>query len=268
VSEPTQNRVRVEGSRTRCPYCHDDVQTDESTWVACAGCLARHHGACWEESGCCSACGAEDRLARIAGETAARLTPLAAEDERHADSNVALGGPPRIGLGRFFEGEATIEDAAWLQATVRRAIKVNGRVALEGRSMVWRPHGETGCKSTTLTVSLTSKAGKTELRFDEDLRGYFALFVLALGAIFMTATLPAVVGGLATVGLPFLSTVLLPLLAVGHFLVARAVFKNYAQRREAKLNGLMEQLSDGLAWSPASPTPERSATLKQPLKKE
>lgn len=38
----------------RCPYCHDDVAAAES--VACQGCLARHHGSCWEESGRCATC--------------------------------------------------------------------------------------------------------------------------------------------------------------------------------------------------------------------
>jgi membrane-associated protease RseP (regulator of RpoE activity) len=53
--------VRVNANR--CPFCHDDVVRDADTEnVVCGGCLARHHSACWEESGSCSACGASRPL--------------------------------------------------------------------------------------------------------------------------------------------------------------------------------------------------------------
>lgn len=47
----------------RCPYCHTDVLPQRD--VACAGCLAPHHTACWDEHGQCSACGSRARFAAI-----------------------------------------------------------------------------------------------------------------------------------------------------------------------------------------------------------
>jgi hypothetical protein len=44
----------------RCPFCHEQVQAKE--WVACAACLARHHEACWAESGRCATCRYETKL--------------------------------------------------------------------------------------------------------------------------------------------------------------------------------------------------------------
>lgn len=49
--------VRVASSRARCPFCHADVDADAADWVACKGCLARHHLPCWGESGACATCG-------------------------------------------------------------------------------------------------------------------------------------------------------------------------------------------------------------------
>jgi hypothetical protein len=54
-------RVRVEGSPTRCPYCHDGVSGQQPT-VVCEQCLSRHHAPCWVEA--CASCGATERMVR------------------------------------------------------------------------------------------------------------------------------------------------------------------------------------------------------------
>jgi len=51
--------IRTSHSPIRCPYCHDDVEREKEQWVACEGCLARHHAGCWSEGGCCGSCGEE-----------------------------------------------------------------------------------------------------------------------------------------------------------------------------------------------------------------
>lgn len=56
--EPVErDDVRVLGSPHRCPFCHEQVDAGAADQVACRGCLARHHGECWRESGRCAACG-------------------------------------------------------------------------------------------------------------------------------------------------------------------------------------------------------------------
>jgi hypothetical protein len=54
--QPVESDLEI--SLHRCPFCHDSVSVDQEGWVACSGCLARHHRACWEESGCCGSCSA------------------------------------------------------------------------------------------------------------------------------------------------------------------------------------------------------------------
>ena len=61
-SLPPQERDDVKLAVSRCPYCRDDVAAEGS--AVCEGCLARHHPACWDEAGACSACGSASRLER------------------------------------------------------------------------------------------------------------------------------------------------------------------------------------------------------------
>jgi hypothetical protein len=65
VSLETTRDVRAEASPVRCPFCHDGVDVEQDAWRACEKCLARHHGACWDEAGRCSACGSSAALARV-----------------------------------------------------------------------------------------------------------------------------------------------------------------------------------------------------------
>lgn len=73
--------------RNRCPYCHDDLELEEEAWIACAGCLARHHEGCWAEGGACGACGGGERLAPVQ-EAGVRLEEAAPPPP---DSGMVLG---------------------------------------------------------------------------------------------------------------------------------------------------------------------------------
>jgi hypothetical protein len=64
AEERRHEEVSVAGSLARCPYCHDEVAPGAGEWVACESCLARHHEACWNESGRCATCKGTRFLAR------------------------------------------------------------------------------------------------------------------------------------------------------------------------------------------------------------
>lgn len=74
-------RVRVEPREAganparplRCPYCHADVTVDLEPSVACERCDARHHLACWRESGRCAACRDARRIPPEGGPPGSRL---------------------------------------------------------------------------------------------------------------------------------------------------------------------------------------------------
>lgn len=78
--EPAELRadVHVQKSLVRCPFCHDEVRTDDGAdaWLACGGCLARHHASCWNEAGGCGTCRGTTPLALA--KPAARSTSRAA----------------------------------------------------------------------------------------------------------------------------------------------------------------------------------------------
>lgn len=85
--------VHVAASPTRCPFCHDEASAAGS--VACQGCLARHHAACWDEAGRCAACGAAVKLAPPGGEEVA----AAWEAEASERSRRVVRGLQRLILG-------------------------------------------------------------------------------------------------------------------------------------------------------------------------
>lgn len=53
--------VTIRAAALRCPFCHDHVNA-EKPWIACAGCLARHHKACWRDNKKCASCGGKKAL--------------------------------------------------------------------------------------------------------------------------------------------------------------------------------------------------------------
>jgi hypothetical protein len=56
-SAPEKESLKLATSASRCPYCHADVtERGPRDWVACEGCLARHHASCWKEHRHCASC--------------------------------------------------------------------------------------------------------------------------------------------------------------------------------------------------------------------
>lgn len=45
-------RLRPVESQPVCPYCRDDLASDDATAMGCPRCSALYHGECWEEAGC------------------------------------------------------------------------------------------------------------------------------------------------------------------------------------------------------------------------
>src|SRR5205807_9056797 len=67
-------RLRVDASPTRCPYCKD-VLSDVKDLVACARCGARHHESCHREHGSCATCGSTETLVHRSVARARRESP-------------------------------------------------------------------------------------------------------------------------------------------------------------------------------------------------
>lgn len=67
-----ESRDDIVVSQSRCPYCHDDVPAAAEDGVVCATCLARHHEACWQETGRCASCRHGERLRRESSPAAPR----------------------------------------------------------------------------------------------------------------------------------------------------------------------------------------------------
>lgn len=119
-SEPEAARddVKVDASPLRCPYCHEGVDTSAPEWVACSGCLARHHGACWDERGSCSSCGGAKRL--VADERRPPSDPEVAAMVARGDRAAALQALRARGLDpRAAEVAVDVAQAAAAATGVR-----------------------------------------------------------------------------------------------------------------------------------------------------
>lgn len=146
--------VRVEGSPVRCPFCHTQVGPDDAGWVACGGCLARHHGECWDEGGACAACGGGRRLvlephaapaARPAGPSAPTNEDLVVlvrlgERARALDALRARGlddAGARAALERLITGAFTEAGGGWDQARAAYLLQAAGLAGAAALGGLW-----------------------------------------------------------------------------------------------------------------------------------
>lgn len=257
--DPARDEVRVAGGALRCPYCHADVRREEQAWVACAGCMARHHVECWDESSRCGSCGAAERLTPDRGARSLRRLP-----ERSSESlphSPILGGPARVRLEETFQGEASVADAPWLDSEVRRAVRLRGRMEINRNGVGWRTQE---CRQ--VMVQLAASDGQTRLTIEEDLfQPGLALLLgigLGVGGGVGAALLSQLKGFLSypLLALSWVGVVLLVTLATRWRLVARRI-----AGRPAALRALRERLIRGLEagpWRPPPPTPGRAPDPK------
>lgn len=240
------------GSPVRCPFCHEEVRREQEAWVACAGCMARHHAACWDEGGRCAACAGDERLApERAGPARPRLVRVHAESGAEAPWSRALGLPSRIVLEETFEGEASLADQPWFERAVRRRLGLKGRLELAPQGFVWRAPD---CRQ--VSVSLTSSAGRTRLEIKEELSGpaWGTLWGLG-GGVGGGMLYPVVSGLLRAIGLGgpvagWVIAVLWMALVLG---TVRWLLGRRAARIQPQLERLRDDLVAGLergAWVP------------------
>lgn len=123
--------VRLARSPQRCPYCHEGVGPADAGQVACQGCLARHHAACWTEAGRCAACGGIRALEQAGGTTvpvwerrADPLPVLLVLSLAGAAAIVVLG----VGMALFTlgGGSAPLQTAPRPTTTARAALDLSG----------------------------------------------------------------------------------------------------------------------------------------------
>lgn len=177
MSEGARDLVRVEQSAVRCPFCHEGVDVAESDWVACAGCLARHHGECWTEAGRCGGCGGGEKLARAgaapvapaaspqvqpAAVTPAAVTPAAASEPPSTFERV-FGAPRRVRVERTTPGDVGDGADEDVVNELRRRVGEPGTFERLGRTLTWR-HID---KSGHVSVSVTARDGTVTVAAEE-----------------------------------------------------------------------------------------------------
>lgn len=104
--------LEVDGSPTRCPYCHDACTAEDSRAVVCQKCLSRHHGACWREGHHrCSSCGSGKALK--GGPPEVRVAP--------ADMELVRRGLSREAVTNLLARHEGLDEADALRALLESA---------------------------------------------------------------------------------------------------------------------------------------------------
>jgi hypothetical protein len=262
VSE--RERVRVEGGGVRCPYCHDAVDTGQADWVACSGCLARHHGECWTEGHRCGACGVSEPLIRGATVAAALDGPPAAPPDAPVEPprgrfEAFFGAPRRLRLDSAVRGEVGPEAHEDVITEVRRVLGEPGQFEQLGRTLVWRHQVPKGGRDVTVTVA--ARDGRTTVEIEERLGTYLgALWGGLGGGLGINALVQTFVHGLVwkLYWLPPLGVTFFALL----WLLLRTIFVGVARRRRAQLREVAAAVEAVLARHarrPARVDPKKGA---------
>lgn len=245
--DPPRDDVRIDGSPVRCPFCHEgvDVATDE--WVACAGCLARHHGECWAEGTKCGACGGAESLARTGAPAATRpiAAPIPAPPTTPAPSSKFerwFGAERNIELTRSFEGEVGEELDEVVVLEARKRLELRGSIERLGRTLTWTTGTTPADGGRAVTVSVTARDGRTDLAVKEGMGpvagglygGLSWLFLFGSGAA-------ATAVGKATNNVALALLTGLVVFAVTVLLVRR-LFQRIVRKRRAALTELTASL--------------------------
>lgn len=239
--------VRVDASPVRCPFCHESVDLGQDDWVACAGCLARHHGDCWSEGGRCGACKATESLARTTSASAPRpvVAPLPAAPDVPGSPGAFerwFGAPRRTELARTFEGEVgeEIDEVVVLEA--RKRLELRGQTERLGRTLTWSTGATPADGGRTVTVSVTSRDGRTDLGVSESHGNVAGGLYAGLSTLFLFGPAVAATGvGKATgsVTLAILTGLLVFALSI---LLTRRLFQRIVRGRRKALTELTAAL--------------------------
>lgn len=232
--------LQLRGSPTRCPFCHDDVALDEANWVACAGCLARHHASCWNEHGCCGSCGSTETLVRRENERAPPTEVL----ERSVGSPTGrflLGGPRRIVFEATLPGSTREEAYPAVLHEIRTTLGIVGSASTVGSTLTWTATNT----SRQVQVTVTPLGPRTILRVEEDLApmlgGLFGGLGAGLGfpvAVVLAALL------IANSVVPFWTGILTAVgCLVACLALARTISGLSTPGRERELAGLAERVA-------------------------
>lgn len=259
---PERESVRVEGSPVRCPFCHEGVRVEDGDWVACASCLARHHGECWGEGGRCGACGGGERLtpasdggvAAATGTGSAAPTPITGPtfvpDPPSPLVDAILGAPRRLVFACTIPGEVGPDAADLDEAVVgiaRRRIGEPGHFERVGRTLAWGTLGPRhGHRAVTVTVA--PRDGQTVVEVQEDLGqligGLFGGIGGGLGGGGQGIAWGVVFTMTRSIGLTVATAIGIVVLSIA---LVRAIYMGVARSRRAALETFAEAIAREVA---------------------
>jgi hypothetical protein len=229
--------VIVGASPTRCPFCHAAVAVDSEPWVACSGCLGRHHRECWDEGGKCAGCGVTASLGRV-GAVAGGATQEAPTPRRRPDaplSDPRDHAPRRVLVERSLGHEIPEVALADMVRAAQRALSSTAPHVTEGRGLTW-----SSAARRQVHLRIRRADGRTTLSLEEDLTSYRSrLRVLTFGLTLLAGA--GVIRAVAEVAPRTPFPLLLPII-FGLAFFARRVYVRLVRRRRPQLEELATNL--------------------------
>ncbi len=139
----------------RCPFCNELLEFERASWVACGGCLVRHHASCWTESGACATCGDPRALSL----EATRARPRASSFRIAVAGTLLIGS--QAGLASWVVTRINAQDAA-LREHTSRLDEQAARIESEGENT--RKHVDASLQNLAELVDTKSVQIKNQIQ--------------------------------------------------------------------------------------------------------
>jgi hypothetical protein len=136
----------------RCPFCKELLEFERASWVACAGCLVRHHASCWTEGGACATCGDPRALSLVA-------TPA---KPRRSRFGVALGASLLVAVPAALTAWFVSAQSALIRAQAARLDDQADRIEREAEAT--RLHVDVSIKNLAELVDTKTVQIKNQLQ--------------------------------------------------------------------------------------------------------
>jgi hypothetical protein len=174
------------------------------------------------------------------------------------------GGPVEIDISATLESELSLEGVGLVVEEVQRTLDDPGETNIAGRTLTWKSSKQLdNRRATTVSVTITPRDGRTEIRIREHLVGFAgALFGGLMGGLGGGGTGISMGIGLGALGSAVAAFGGVVLFVGGSYVLARTIYSRVASKRERELRDLLDRLVErgqlvlGAGGTPAGALPE------------
>jgi hypothetical protein len=171
-----------------------------------------------------------------------------------------LGSPMEIDVSARLDRELSLEGLGLVVEEVQRTLDDAGETNIAARTLTWKSSKQLeNRRATSVSVTITPRDGRTEIRIREHLGGQAgALFGGLMGGLGGGGMGISVGVGLGALGSALAAFGGVALFVGGSYLLARTIYARSVAKRERELRGLLDRLQERGRLAPVAggPSPE------------